>query len=102
VSTPKQFDIWWWLSTPFGVLFPFVIILFGLRQGAGEALGVFLLASLACTCSAVVWSFVTIARKRQQMPNSAVKLKLAFVALAVALWLYTFLAPPGGWIDRGI
>lgn len=64
VTTVKRLDVWWWLSTPYGVLGPVVLICFHLREGAGESLAVFLLVSILCTCSAVVWSSVTIIRRR--------------------------------------
>jgi hypothetical protein len=93
-----KIDTWWWLSTPYSVSFPLLLLVLGLREGAGAALGLFVYLGILCTCSAVAWMVTAIYRiavRRNAESMMGTRIKIGFVVLSVLLWTVLLSIPTG-------
>jgi hypothetical protein len=91
-----KIDVWWWLSVPYSVIFPLLVLVFRLEEGVGHAAALFVLVSFLTTLSSAIWMFVTIYKKtasRNEGLTWRQKVKLALVLLAALLWVLVMASP---------
>jgi hypothetical protein len=82
--------VWWWLSTPYSVAFPLLVLVFGLQESAGHALALFVIVCILSTLSSVVWMLVTayqVFGSRRTRPTERIKVRFGLGLLSVLLWI---------------
>jgi hypothetical protein len=88
-------NAWWWLSVPYSVTFPLLVLILRVKESVGHAAALFLVVSILTTLSSVVWAFVMV----RQLTTGREKLtltkrvKLGFVLLTMLLWAILFTGP---------
>ena len=82
--------IWWWVSTPYSVAFPLLVLVLGLQESAGHALALFVIVCILSTFSSVVWMLVTgyqVFGSRQTKLTQAIKVRFGLALLSIVLWI---------------
>lgn len=89
-------DTWWWISVPYSVLFPLLILIFGLKESVGHSATLFLFVGFLVALSSLLWLLVTTYKLTLSSNDGSTwmtKTKVVFALLAVILWIVLLVGP---------